>query len=127
MIFNLIVGAFLGLPLLMLMLYVVGIQFERPTLWTPLRYICVPVALIALFLDVILNWSLFSVYLRQWPEYEITDTVQCVEWTFSERINRLCLERSWQGRMSLAIGRFLNFFAYGNDHIPNAKKQQPQG
>jgi len=104
---------FVKLPLLLLILYIIGIQYERTTLPASVRTICEAIAILALLLDVTLNYSVFTVYFLQLPETG--------EYTFSERINRLCLTSGWRSAISNFIGRILNFFAPGNNHIPNAK------
>lgn len=45
------------LSLLVLVLYVVGIQYKRSTLWLPLRVVCAFIAAIALMLDVIAHYT----------------------------------------------------------------------
>lgn len=115
---QLIAGAFLGLPILMFVLYVIGIQYQRLTWWGWVRAICGFFALIALLLDFILNWSLLSLYYWQWPERG-TERYK-TEWTFSDRLNRLCLTTGWRGSVALPISKVLNIFAYKHDHIPNA-------
>lgn len=79
-----------------------------------LRYICGVIAFLALLVDVPSNWSVLSIYMRQWPKQG--------EWTFSTRLERLCLDLMiWQGRAALQIARVLNWIAPpGKPHIKNA-------
>jgi hypothetical protein len=116
---QLIAGVFLGLPILMFVLYVIGIQYERITLPMPVRLFCLVFALPALILDFILEWTVISVYLWQWPQ-DADDGTGNTEWTISDRLNRLCLQTDWRGSVTLAISKVLNTFAYRNNHIPNA-------
>jgi hypothetical protein len=108
-----------GLPVIMFAAYVVGIQYQNLKLWMPLRVFATAVVVfITLPLDVFLNWTLFSLYLFQFPK--VTPDVPKSEWTFSDRVNRQCLEDTMRGRICLVIGRVLNFFCPSHDHIPNA-------
>lgn len=110
---------FVGLPMLMFVLYVIGIQAERPTLFMPIRLVCLMFGVAALILDFILEWTVISVYLWQWPK-EAGEGATKTEWTISDRLNRLCLENTTTGKVALVVSRILNYFAYGNNHIPNA-------
>ena len=93
-------GIFLGLPILMYVLYIIGIQFERTTWPLPLRLLCLCFALPALILDFILEWTLISLYLGQWPQ-DADDGSGKTEWTISDRLNRLCLQTDWRGQIAL--------------------------
>lgn len=77
-----VVAIFLGLPVLLWCLYVVGIQFERVALGGSRWWYCVlPVTFVALLLDVLLNYTVLVVL--TW------DVPRVGEWTFSDRLARL--------------------------------------
>jgi hypothetical protein len=100
---------FVGLPALMLVLYTVGIQYERKNKYE-VAFKCV--AALALVLDVILNWTLFALYLWDWPKYRLH------EWTLSTRLVRLNLDLGWRGVISRGLSVVLNYIAPSKIHIP---------
>lgn len=116
---QILVSAAIGLPALLLALYAIGIQYQRESLPTRLRSALRWAAGAALVLDVLLNWTLFSLYCWEWPHWKV-DQVK-PEWTFSDRLERLSLQTDWRGTVALSIGRVLNWIAPpGHPHIHNA-------
>jgi hypothetical protein len=108
-----------GLPVAMFIAYLIGIQYQNEKLWMIVRGACLfEVVLIALPLDALLNWTLFSFYLLQFPK--VYPAVPKTEWTFSDRVNRQCQEDSLRGKVCLLIGKVLNYTCPTHDHIPNA-------
>ena len=109
----------LWLPLLMLVLYAIGIQYQRESLPQWLRDVCLGVASLALVLDVLLNWTLFSLYLWELPRWK--DGEIKPEYTFSDRLERLVLTNGWRGAVARPIALMLNWIAPpGHPHIHNA-------
>jgi hypothetical protein len=98
--------------------YVIGIQYERPTIWMWVRVICAIIAFFTAILDFFANWIQFTILFFQLPKR--SDGTTKTEWTISDRVNRTCLEGGIRGFVSLAIGKLLNVFSYGNVHCPNA-------
>jgi hypothetical protein len=81
--------------LIMWLLYIIGIQYKRKGLW----YAVLPVTIIALILDVILNYTLFCLLTLDFPEKN--------EITFSSRLERLIHKDNWQGRLADFIATYL--------------------
>lgn len=106
----------LGLPASMLLLYTIGIQYQREGWWTWVRGVCKVVAGFALLLDFLLNWTLFSVYLWELPLS--APKVAKTEWTLSDRLERLVLESGWRAAIGRPLARLLNWIAPpGHIHI----------
>lgn len=101
----------LWLPLLMLVLYAIGIQYQRTTLPQWLRGLCELVAVIAAILDFALNWSLFAFFFWDWPQRDRG------EWMLSERMPRLNLDMGWRGQISRSLTIVLNRLAPSGKHI----------
>jgi len=71
-----------------------------------------PLIVIALILDVLLNFSVFAVLLwdfpkmelawvqREWLGYTLTMPKISGEWTFSQRLNRLVRNDDWRGSVA---------------------------
>jgi hypothetical protein len=88
-------------PLLMFLLYVVGIQYESGA-W--LRTCLMPLVAVAALLDVFLNYTVFYLYTGfDWPEKG--------EYTFSQRMPRLIDKGGWVGRLCLILAIALNALA----------------
>jgi hypothetical protein len=98
---------FAGLPLLMLSSYVVGIQYQRGGLWRVFIIVAIPAAV----LDVVLNYTLFVVYMLDFPEKG--------EYTFSKRLKRLNTQYGPRGAVARGISYILNVFAPDGAHISN--------
>lgn len=103
----------------MLVLYAVGIQYQRESLPQWLRGVCSGVVILALVLDVLLNWTLFSLYLWEWPRWKV-DRLK-PEYTFSDRLERLWSDTTWRGTIARPIALLLNWIAPpSHPHIHNA-------
>ncbi|WP_342617241.1 hypothetical protein [Rhodoferax sp. GW822-FHT02A01] len=108
---------FIGQPLALFIGYAVGIQYESETLPAWLRFVFEVIVCLALIIDFIANMTVLSIYLWELPQ--IHDRR---EWTFSTRLERLCLDTTtWQGRTALQVALLLNRIAPpGKPHIKNA-------
>ena len=91
--------------LFLLPLYAIGIQYQRGGGW----YIVVPVVLIALILDFLLNFTELAVLTLDFPRMG--------EWTFSTRLSRLKLNTDWRGDVARYIKRCLDAIAPSGLHI----------
>jgi hypothetical protein len=89
-----IIALLLSIPLLWV-LYVVGIQYQRGGWWRLLLVVALP----ALALNVVLNYSLLALITWDWP--------QRGELTFSQRLGRLVNAPGWRGRMALGVAKHL--------------------
>lgn len=106
---------FIGLPLALAITYAIGIQYQRESLWTWVRFVCMCVAVAAIFIDVIAQWTVLSLYLWEWPKHQ--------EYTFSDRLERLVNDTGWRGAIARPIALVLNWIAPpGHPHIINAAK-----
>lgn len=104
---------FIGLPGALFVGYTIGIQYQRESWWLWVRMVCLLVAGVTMLLDVIAEWTVLSIYMFEFPEPG--------EYTFSDRLERLCLESGWRGWIGLRISRLLNWIAPpGHPHINNA-------
>ena len=93
-----------SVPLLML-LYIVGIQYERGGVWR----VVYPVTLVAFLLDVLLNYTALAVITMDFP--------QRGEYTFSKRLKRLRTVSGWRGVLANNVAFCLNFFAPDGKHV----------
>lgn len=107
----------LWLPVLLLVLYSIGVQYNRKGLPEPFVAICKVAAAIALVLDFVLNWTLLSLYLWELPRPRIGD--QKPEWTFSDRIERLVFDTGWRRVVARPIAWLLNVIDPNHNHIKN--------
>lgn len=88
-------------------LYIIGVQYERGGWWVVLM----PITLIALVFDVLLNFTELAALTWDWPrnEYELT---------FSNRLKRLVHDSGWRGNFARFVARrMLNPFAPGGRHV----------
>jgi len=90
---------------ILLPLYAIGIQYQRGGLW----YAVLPVTLLALVLDVVLNYTELAVLTLDRPLWN--------EWTFSTRLARLRWEADWRGDLARYITRGLDAIAPSGKHI----------
>jgi hypothetical protein len=97
---------FVYLPLLLAILYIPAIQYERGGWWKLLMPFTAFVAL----LDVYLNWTTFSILLRSTPGRR--------EITFSQHLERLVFEQGLRGKVARAVARYTNKFDPTPPHIP---------
>ena len=96
----------LGLVVVMWLLYAVGIQYLRGGVWRVL----LPVALAAVILDVLLNYSLFALVTFDWPRRG--------ELTFSQKLHRLSTYACWRGVLARGTAKYLlDWPAPGGQHI----------
>ena len=79
--------------------YVIGIQYERGGLWLAVA----PVTVVALVLDVVLNWTLFALLLWQPARWGA--------WTFSQRLEYLVGDTGWRGAIARPVATVLNWIA----------------
>jgi hypothetical protein len=107
----------LWLLLLLLVLYSIGVQYNRKGLPEWAVILCEMVAGIALVLDFVLNWTLFSLYLWELPRFQLGD--QKPEWTFSDRIERLVFDTGWRRVIIRPIAWLLNVIDPNHNHIKN--------
>jgi hypothetical protein len=113
----LLLAFFVGLPAALFVTYAIGIQYQRESLWAWVRGICEVVAIIAMVIDVIAEWTVLSLYFMEWPLIH--------EYTFSDRLERLVTETGWRSRIAWPIARVLNWIAPpGHPHIINAVKEK---
>ncbi|MES2972379.1 MAG: hypothetical protein V4757_02165 [Pseudomonadota bacterium] len=92
-------------PFILLALYTVCVQTERGGAWRVL----LPVAWVALVLDVVLNFLHFAALFWDWP--------QRGEWTLSKRLTRLNKDPGWRGHLARPITRLLDWLAPSGQHI----------
>lgn len=88
-------------------LYIIGVQYERGG-WCR---VVAPVTLIALVLDVLLNFTELALITWDRPRDEH-------ELTFSNRLKRLVKDGGWRGNFARFVARrMLNPFAPGGRHV----------
>lgn len=90
---------------LLLPLYAIGIQIERRGWWLAL----LPVTLVALVLDVVLNYTELALLTLDFPRRG--------EWTFSTRLKRLRDATGWRGHTARYIARGLDAIAPTGRHV----------
>jgi hypothetical protein len=105
-----LITAPLWLPLLLLVAYAVGIQYERAGMgqgwgWHAAWLVAGP----AWVADIILAHSLFAAYLRYWP--------QRGEWTFSQVLARLIERDGLTGEIARYLKRVLDAIAPTGIHV----------
>lgn len=106
--------AFVIAPLIMMVLYVVGIQYEAGGICLAL----VPVVLIALALDVLLNYVPLAVYTWDWKHWRFES-----EYTFSQRMPRLIDEGGQLTAALLVLKDALDVLCPSQLHIPLRKRE----
>jgi hypothetical protein len=92
-------------PLLMLVLYAIGIQYERGGLWS----VCMFIAAIGYVFDVFLQYTLAQVYF-----WEIAPQGEA---TISARLARLIERKDWRGDVARRLASTLNRLAPSGNHI----------
>jgi hypothetical protein len=83
-------------PLLLLVMYAIGVQYKRDGWWLLLM----PVYLAGWPLDVLLNFTLFALIFWDWPKWG--------EWTLSKRLTRVNKTTGWRGRFARRVTRLLD-------------------
>lgn len=89
----------------LLPLYAVGIQYERKGVW----YVVLPVTVVALALDAVLNYTELALLTWDWPMRG--------EFTFSTRLKRLKNATGWRGEVARYIARCLDAIAPSGHHV----------
>lgn len=92
----------LWLPLILLAVYPVAIQYERGGWWRCLFWVYFP----AVVLNVFLNHTTLALYLWDFPARG--------EWTFSTRVRRLQYYPGWRGAIARLLKTYLNFWQKGH-------------
>ena len=90
------------LPLILLAVYPLAIQYERGGQWRLL----LPVYLAAGLLDVLLNYTALVLYTWDFPAHG--------EWTFSTRLKRLQYYSGLRGSIARVCRDYLNFWQKGH-------------
>lgn len=93
-------------PLLLLALYALFIQHNRGPRWVVFKLVAIP----ALPLDIILNYTLFPLLLQYWPTTG--------EWTFSQTTGRMVNDTTWRGGVFRVVKDVLNWIDPLHNHIP---------
>ena len=83
-------------PLILLVMYAIGVQYKRDGWWLLLM----PVYIAGAPLDWLLNFTLFALIFWDWPKRG--------EWTLSKRLPRLNREHGWRGRFARRVTRLLD-------------------
>lgn len=94
-------------PLALLVLYAIGIQYERGGAWR----ILAPVVWVGLVMDVLLNFAHFAVLFWDWPRGG--------EWTLSKRLPRLNRDTGWRGGIARRLTVLLDALAPSGVHVRN--------
>lgn len=92
-------------PLVLLLLYVSGIQYEAGGICMAL----IPIVLVGWVLDWLYNWTVFSIVTRDVPSR--------AEFTISQRLARLILRGGYTGAACLLLACILNALCIGGNHI----------
>lgn len=92
-------------PLLLLALYAVGIQYRRGGAWRVL----VPLAYDAAVLDVALNYTLFALCFWDFPQHS--------EVTLSQRLPRLNRDTGWRGAIARPLTVVLDWLDPSGKHV----------
>lgn len=92
--------------LLLGLLYPIAIQYERGPLWAIFLF---PVVLVALIVDVWVNYTEASLIFWELPQHQ--------EHTVSQRLERLQYDPGWRGEIARVVVPILNFIAPSGQHI----------
>ncbi len=90
------------LLILLILLYPVGIQYERGGWWR----LVAPIALVMLAIDVLANYTVLALITWDWPARG--------EWTFSTRCVRLQYYPTFGGRVARLTKAYCNYFMAGH-------------
>lgn len=93
------------MTLLLALLYIPAIQYERGGWWR----LMMPVTVVTLVIDVIANYT--ELALITW------DMPQKGEYTFSKRLERLVWSMGWRGRLARSVVRWLNKYDPTPPHV----------
>lgn len=107
---NIIYAAYsvVSMPFFMACLFPLCIQIMRGGVW----YLLAPIVMVFGIVDIMANYSILALLMMDIP--------QRGEWTFSRRLERLCLRSDWRGSISRRISYGLNAFTPDYKHIENA-------
>lgn len=94
---------FVGLIPALFILFAIGIQYQNTKLPKPLIYILMVVAMIGAIVDIIANYTTFTLIFMEAPRKG--------EFTFSERLYRLQNNTDWRGFLARPICVILNKIA----------------
>ena len=86
------------MTLLLILLYPLGIQYQRGGLWL----LVAPIAYLALFVDIVANYTELALLTLDFP--------QAGEETFSKRCRRLITQDGWAGFVGRITQKYTNFF-----------------
>lgn len=95
----------LWLPLILLAVYPVAIQYERGGWWRVLIVLYLPAGV----LDVMLNYTTLALYTLDFPK--------AGEYTFSRRLSRLRRRTDWRRWFAVVLKPFLDYFDPKGVHI----------
>lgn len=93
------------LPLILLAVYPLAIQYERGGWW----HLLLPVYLAAGLLDVLLNYTVLALYTWDWP--------RAGEYTFSKCLSRLIRSKGWRQVVALLLKVYLDAFDPKGVHV----------
>jgi hypothetical protein len=94
--------------IIMLIWYIIGIQYERGGFWKALA----PFTFIGFLYDCFLQ--------RTWARIWFWEIEPSGEFTITMRLCRLVFSAGWRGRLARLLARVLNFFAPNHQHVPTA-------
>lgn len=90
---------------LLALLYVPAVQYNRGGLWQ----LMLPVTVLTLLIDVIANYTELALLTWDWPRKG--------EYTFSHRLARLQFDAGWRGRLAKLAIAYTNYFDHAGRHI----------
>ena len=93
------------MSILLALLYVPAVQYNRGGLWQ----LMLPVTVLTLLIDVIANYTELSLLTWDWPRKG--------EYTFSHRLARLQFDAGWRGRLAKLAIAYTNYFDHAGRHI----------
>ncbi len=98
----------LFMPVVMGVFFPVCIQIMRGGWWVVL----LPLVCVFGVIDIVANYTVLAIATLDLP--------QAGEYTFSKRLERLCLRSDWRGDVARRVGYCLNAATPNYDHIINA-------
>lgn len=93
----------LYIPLALALGYLIGIQYNRYWILYPLIIVAIP----TLFLDVLANYTILSIYMWEKPN-KFSFYLGRIEYTFSDRLERLVLSSGWRCNIARFIAKWMN-------------------
>jgi hypothetical protein len=119
-------------PVLMLALYIIGIQYFRGGLWKLVALFTIS----AFLLDVLLNFTLFALLLWRWPTsyFSLSDAILAFmktstwrwpryDYTFSKTLGTLYNGTGWRTNIAFFVGqKILDPFDPRGQHVYPAAK-----